>query len=685
MKKLLLLSLGIISAFLFGCEVSTETSTTTMASVATTSVTQTEINLITGNQKTPKNIRKVDGFAEVIDTFAYFDYLEKALLLDDVVFNFANNPLAVRPSYLIEDPESWQPIGFWIDQPRQPDTYEPLISGYLRRSFGLPTYLGDNRVLSSGTEAMTNLAIVLGSTYAGIDKSAQAFGDATYDFVEMMFSFYDTGSKLVHNGGVQGQSFWYDIFPQILFARLYAHYPETEYMREMVLNGADEWLEALPYFVSGEDVDYEFVGYNVTLEAPTIVGDHIEPPNGGLAFLFYSAYMITEDEKYLDGAMEALDYFQDYQKNPNYEAMTDYAPYVAAILNQRFGTNYDVGKFLDFLFESDSTFRPGWTIMSGNFGSNNVSGLVGQEGDYAFAMNTFHLASLLAPLVKYDPRYADAIGEYLLNVVNNASVFFPQENDLLHQTMPVFLGFDRYGSICYEGFRANHGGLQGVAMGDATTMFEQPSDLSLYSAAFIGMLGGMVSQTNIPGILRYDLNLTDDFGFNQFRHYLLYNPYATAKAIRFIGSDTAYDLFDLATNTLIAKNVSGTVNVELAAGSASVLVLLPANSSYNVVDDMILANDILINRIKPAVNISLPSRVELTEASVIAIDTIAPKKDQVVQMQIYFNEILAYSGPPLAEFSYDKSLLPDTDYELKIIITTQNGLQDYVTKRVICR
>ncbi|MCK7484299.1 MAG: hypothetical protein MZU97_01150 [Bacillus subtilis] len=207
------------------------------------------------------------------------------------------------------------------------------------------------------------MSAVLGSSLAGIDKSSQAFGSTTYDFVEMMLAAYDTGSKLVHNVGAQGQSFWYDIFPQILFARLYDLYPDTEYMREMVLNGADEWLESLPFFVKDGQPNYEFVGYNVVLESPTLVGNHIEPPNGGLAFLFYSAYEMTKEAKYLEGAKTVLDYFETYEKNPNYEAMTDYAPFVAAALNSKYGTTYDVGKFLDYLFESDSAFRPGWSVM----------------------------------------------------------------------------------------------------------------------------------------------------------------------------------------------------------------------------------------------------------------------------------------------------------------------------------
>ena len=690
MKKIVIVLIACFVFLVIGCSQITsttlQTSTTSFSTTATSttqSLSPTDGALILNNHSVQKNIFKVDGFSRITADFSDYDYLMQAVRLDEIVFSFASNPNALQPAYINSNPNSWNPIGFWIDQARLPADYNPLVNGYLERTFGVPTYLGDNRVLSSGSEPITTISMVLGSSYANIDKSNQTYGDTLYDFVEMALSGYDTGSKLVHNIGAQGQSFWYDIVPQIMFSRLYDLYPNTPYMREMVLNGADEWLEALPYFETDGSPDYEFVGFNVVLESPTVTGGHIEPPNGGLAFLFYGAYQMTGEEKYLDGAKTVLDYFQTYTKNPNYEAMTDYAPYVAAILNTRYGTNYDIGKFLDFLFEEDSAFRPGWSVMTGSFGDHLVDGLVGQSGDYAFSMNTFHLASVLAPMVKYDTRYADSIGKYLLNVYNNAKVFFPQENTLAEQSMSSFLSYDRYGSICYEGFRNQSGGM---AIGDATTTFSQPSDLSLYSSAFIGAFAGMISQTNQFGILQYNLNNTDSFGFNDYPQFLVYNPYDETKTIRFTGSVDSYDLFDTVSNSLVAKNVTGEINVELAAQSSVVLVVLPPNSQYYVDGDSIYANSDLISKYRASVNImNLVSRQELTESSEIEITYFVPLGDEVENMKIYFGDILAYDGLPNSVFSYDKSILPNTDYEMKIMITTENGLQDYVTKRVICR
>lgn len=681
-KKILSATLLLIVALsLLACQ----TGSTTAAPTTQTTTTYPFQGVLFNDNPAVKSIDKVDLFPDMPANYSYYDYNQSAITLDSLLYAFANNPEAKLPAYDNNDYSSWAPIGFWIDQARQPDVYDPLVTGYLKRSFGFPTYVGDTRVLSTGSEALTTIASVLASSYVGIDKSNESYGDAIYNFAEMTMSSYDTGSKLVTNGGIQGQSFWYDIFPQILFARLYDVYPNTEYMQQIVLNGADQWLEALDYFTQDGKPYYDFVGYNVVLESPTTDGDHIEPPNGGLAFLFYSAYVLTEDEKYLDGAKQVLDYFQDYWGNPNYEALTDYAPYVAAALNYRYGTDYDIGKFLDFLFDSDATYRPGWTVMNGTFGDYAVDGLVGQSGDYAFAMNSFHLASVLAPLVKYDNRYSTAIGKYFLNLVNNAKVFFPHNIPLTHQTMVGYLPFDPHGVLCYEGFRNNYNGINGLAMGDATTMFDIPSDLSIYSSVYSGMLGSIVSETDVSGILRLDLNATDSYGMNSYPYYLYYNPYDTPMTVTYPGGNDAYDLFETSSKTLLARNVTGDSRIQIPAYGSSVVVELPANTSLQRIGNDLLASGQLIAKYQAAVNIvGLSPMQHLTSSSDIAISYSVPRDDQIVSMQIYFNDILAYDGVPIQVFHYDKSLLPDTDYTLKVVITTANGLSDYATNRVVC-
>ncbi|MCK7484300.1 MAG: hypothetical protein MZU97_01155 [Bacillus subtilis] len=228
------------------------------------------------------------------------------------------------------------------------------------------------------------------------------------------------------------------------------------------------------------------------------------------------------------------------------------------------------------------------------------------------------------------------------------------------------------GSLCYEGFRRHYNGVDGLAMGDATAMFSQPSDLSVYSSAFIGALGGMVSQTNVKGILQIDLNRTDSFGRNEYSQYLYYNPYSTFRTVEFVGGSSRYDLFDAVTKRIVARNVSGNVNIDIPAASSRLLVVLPARSEYVVAGNDILVNDVIVAQYQVAVSLpNLSSRQELTSASNIQIAYSSPSNDSITRMDIYFGTILVYSGVPITSFRYNKSLLPDTDYTLRVLITSK--------------
>jgi hypothetical protein len=228
--------------------------------------------------------------------------------------------------------------------------------------------------------------------------------------------------------------------------------------------------------------------------------------------------------------------------------------------------------------------------------------------------------------------------------------------------------------------------MTGYAMGDATTMFGQPSDLSLYSAAFIGGLGAVAQKTNVNGILRIDLNATDSFGASQIPGYLFYNPYNQAYIVNYEGPDQSYDLFDALSQTILARNVSGSVHLRVPAKQSLVVRQLPANSVPSLVDDTVVIADQLIAKKQASVNlVNISTRQELTSSSDINIAMSSPLNDEVVNMKVYFGSILAYDGEPLTTYRYNKALLPDTDYTMRIEILTAQGRSDYVTKRVVCR
>jgi hypothetical protein len=75
-------------------------------------------------------------------------------------------------------------------------------------------------------------------------------------------------------------------------------------------------------------------------------------------------------------------------------------------------------------------------------------------GSYGFAMNTFNKANSLVPMVRYDKRYARAIGKWTLNAANSLRLFYA--NGLPADQQTDFAWADKYdphSTLAYEGMR----------------------------------------------------------------------------------------------------------------------------------------------------------------------------------------------------------------------------------------
>ena len=60
-------------------------------------------------------------------------------------------------------------------------------------------------------------------------------------------------------------------------------------------------------------------------------------------------------------------------------------------------------------------------MLTGNWGGYDIGGLAGStvhNGGYGFLMNTFDLMMPMSALVRYDQRYARAVGKWALNASN---------------------------------------------------------------------------------------------------------------------------------------------------------------------------------------------------------------------------------------------------------------------------
>ena len=109
---------------------------------------------------------------------------------------------------------------------------------------------------------------VLGATVAGIDKSKQ-----DHDYVAMCEAWFNakSGPKLVLNnqGGGTGGSFWYELFPNVVFYALADRHPEKTRLADIVRITADRWREALRELVrAGPEGTTELVGAFLQVRDP---------------------------------------------------------------------------------------------------------------------------------------------------------------------------------------------------------------------------------------------------------------------------------------------------------------------------------------------------------------------------------------------------------------------------------
>ena len=283
--------------------------------------------------------------------------------------------------------------------------------------------------------------------------------------------------------------------------------------------------------------------------------------------------------------------------------------YTAARLNAEEGTNFDVAKMLDWVFEGtkSKTGRTGWVIIVDKWGEYDVSGLQGSivdRGGYAFLMNSIKVAMPLVPMVKYEPQFARAISKWMLNNVNASRLFFPDEIPDDNQWLPGMQNFTN-SIIAYEGLRYEDDlnnprlvGVHPVAMGDGPKWHEdnlKETMFSVYSTAPVGIYGAMIEETNIEKILKLDCNVTDFFSDRTFPTFLLYNPYKESVKVKYTPVKGGVDLFDIVSKTYLAKAVAGNTEIVLPADQACIIMELPAGIEVQKENDKLFINKKIIS------------------------------------------------------------------------------------------
>lgn len=533
------------------------------------------------NNKKPAEQITIDRIALMPDhpqPYKMIDWYEKAHNFDQYAFN-----TSLKGAFL--------PF-LWMDS---------SMRNFQQATFGLYTVIGDVRQGANGNkefhEALNSMGAILGAGLVGIDKTDQD----GYNYVKMLQNYFNTengwnimmnntNAKVAKLGGGYGRDWWYDVFPNVLYYAICDLFPDVPRADSIQRTIAEQFYKA-DKALKG-NYDYSYFDYS-KMEGMKSQIPFQQDAAGGHAYVLYCAYKKFGDKKYLEGAQSSLKALLGQKESRFYEIFMPFAAYTAACLNAETGSDHDVKKLIDWTFDgcTSETGRKGWGVIAERWGDYDVHGLQGSitdGGGYAFLMNSFAMAWPLVPMIKYDNRFAVAMGKWMLNVTNAARLCYPYEIDDTHQWLPEKKELSR-NVIAYEGIRKkdDYGkeqlkGVSPVAIGDGPKWMKGQPDVSmfsLYSSGQSGIFGAIVKKTNVEQILQLDCNATDFYQKNDFPSYLYYNPFDKEKEVIFLNEgNNPVNLFEAITKSTVAENIRSETSFTIPAKSAVLIVVLPADS-----------------------------------------------------------------------------------------------------------
>lgn len=472
------------------------------------------------------------------------------------------------------------------------DMEEPATGGYQGKMFHIPSYVG-RPPRQTFAEALTCLGAVLGGLTSGENLKREG-----YDFSQMAKAYYSilNGHGMVTNNvhvgdwdtGDFGGSFWYDIFPSILYTQIASFMPEDKEYVHHVKEIAETWC-LISEKMKG---DWAHTGYSLKNWKPIDSGRWVESDAMiGVAYLSYVAYTLTREEKFLSVTKECLEEAAGLGYNPYYEILGSYGPYVAARMNAEEGTKADVNKLLQIVFSSTTATRTGWGVIKDVWGDYEAFGLSGSSTDtegYAFAMNTYVNATAVAPMVRYAPQYARAIGRYLMQVLHNAKLFLPDTLPADMQNNYDWVEATNIHCLSYEGVR-NKGETTPYATGDYAKNFNP------YGGWGVGLMSAMYQRTSDSQVMCADLTAIEYYAPESYQTYLFYNGADTEKKIMLEIPEGEYRLYDMCTGEMVAEHAIGRQEVAIQAEEAAVIVLVPQTAVLTREGHKLLADGIVVD------------------------------------------------------------------------------------------
>jgi len=468
-----------------------------------------------------------------------------------------------------------------------------------QNSFGLNTVVGTTAPASA--EAINCLPAVVSAKLAGIDKSNQS----GYNWALMCQEWFNRNPEqnVYKNHPVDdtGDDWWYETMPNVFFYQLNWLYPGTGVFDTQLTSVADRWyLAALTMggsLTPWQIPNMDHRGWYLQTMTPENSGVHEPEAAGAIGWLLYQAWRSTHNVKYRSGAEWAMEFLNGLSSNPSYELQLSYGTYLAARMNAELGTTYDVQKLVNWCFNVGPLRS--WGAMVGTWGGYDCSGLIGEVNginNYAFAMNTFEQIGALVPMVRYDARFATAIGKWALNAANASRLFYPKFLPAANQDSYAWAHqYDSSSVIAHEALRQFNGGTSPYGTGDAISGGWGATTLTLYGSSHAGILAGIIDTTDVTGILRLDLLKTDYYHAAAYPSFLYFNPYDSSRTVTIDAGAGSLDLYDAVTHQFIQTGVTGTTSISIGSASAIELVIVPSGGSVTYQLDRMLVNGVIID------------------------------------------------------------------------------------------
>ena len=481
-------------------------------------------------------------------------------------------------------------------------------------SFGLHTVVGTP--FPGSAEAINLLPAVISASLVGLDKSDQN----GYNWVLMSEEYFNKQNGadvyLNHPTGSDWDDWWYDIMPNIFFYQLYYMYPNIGDFGNQFARVADRWLEAVEV-MGGSTTPWQkpnmnYRAFNLMTMTPNSSGVLEPEAAGAIAWILYNAFVETNDPNYRIGAEWAMEFLDGLTSNPSYELQLAYGTYLAARMNAEIGTTYDVEKLINWCFNVGPLRS--WGAILGNWGNNDVYGLIGEVNeinDYAFLMNTFEQVGALVPLVRYDDRFARAIGKWVLNAANAARLFYPNYLPDQNQDSEEWAHqYDPNSYIAHEALRETQYGQSPYATGDAISGGWGMTNLALYGSSHVGILGGIIDTTNVEKILKLNLLKTDYFHDSSYPTFLYFNPINENKMVDLYVGNGFYDIYDAVSNTFLKFGVTGTTTITIPSDEAVVAVITPSSGTITYTLNKMMIDGVVVDYRSGQVVSNYPPRIK---------------------------------------------------------------------------